>query len=148
MQLPSAAHSYQLHQRLQRATPIDIISDDKGVIYSENCCWFPAKLFFTQDTSWGDALLYFVRLGGSSNSRPSDRGFLLKMTFMNCCLAFLSLVKINHVRGFCFTATSAVSTKSDLHLIFYRSFQGCDGLEVETVLLQDNKAIIEWIENI
>ena len=33
--LPSAAHSYQLHQRLQRATPIDIISDDKGVIYSD-----------------------------------------------------------------------------------------------------------------
>ena len=54
----------------------------------------------------------FVRLGGSSNSRPSDRGFLLKMTFMNCCLAFLSLVKINHVRGFCFTATNAMSTKT------------------------------------
>ena len=34
--LPSA-HSYQLHQKggLQRASPIDIISDDKGVIYSD-----------------------------------------------------------------------------------------------------------------
>ena len=60
--LPSAAHSYQLHQRLQRATPIDIISDDKGVIYSggtriaadsvQNC--FSLKI----RAAWGDALLY------------------------------------------------------------------------------------------
>ena len=70
----------------------------------KNCRWFRAKLFFTQDTSClGDALFFtlytFCMIRGFFQFKT-----LRQMTFMNCRLAFLSLIKINHVRGFRFIA--------------------------------------------
>ena len=98
---------------LQRATPIDIISDDKGVIYKN---WVGAELFFTWDASWERFFTGYIRFKGFFQFKTL-RGFLLKMTFINVCLDFLSLIKINHVGGICFTDTSVYTTKLDSRFI-------------------------------
>ena len=100
------AHSYQLHQDCneRRQSTSFLMTKESFTAAAQELPLILCKTAFHSRYELLGGMLFFTPY-----TFCMIRGFfqfktLRQMTFMNCRLAFLSLIKINHVRGFRFIA--------------------------------------------